>query len=336
MSTRGLLSLYSGPGGLDLGFERAGFTIDLAIDKSPDSIATYNHNRPTSSVGQIADISTITVKELDALARSPVEPAGLIGGPPCQSFSRGNRSPQDEDPRHQLPLKFARLLGELNRRRPVPFFMFENVPDLASRAHNGHFRDILLALEDAGFSVSHTVLNAADFGVPQNRRRLIVVGINTAVFPGRKWIAPLPETRPEAVSVSVRTAIEGLPEPVHYRRGLDREGIPVHRNHWCMSPKSHKFSTVGALRPGLTRSRSFKTLAWDLPSITVAYGHREVHVHPDCQRRLSVFEAMRLQGFPDCYELLGTMSSQITQVSDAVPPPLGEAVARSIAAQIRS
>ena len=73
------------------------------------------------------------------------------------------------------------------------------------------------------------------------------------------------------------------------------------------------------------------TLQWDAPSLTVAYGHREVHIHPGCHRRLSVFEAMRLQGFPDDYELVGTLSAQITQVSEAVPPPLAEAVARAVA-----
>ena len=96
-----------------------------------------------------------------------------------------------------------------------------------------------------------------------------------------------------------------------------------------MNPKSPRFRD-GSLVEGDSSSRSFKTLAWNKPSITAAYGHREVHVHPNGKRRLSVFEAMKLQGFPNDYVLRGTLSSQIDQVSEAVPPPLAEAIALSI------
>ena len=96
-----------------------------------------------------------------------------------------------------------------------------------------------------------------------------------------------------------------------------------------MNPKSRRFHD-GSLVEGDSSSRSFKTLAWDKPSVTASYGHREVHVHPDGKRRLSVFEAMTIQGFPDHYVLEGTLSSQIDQVSEAVPPPLAEAIALSI------
>ena len=96
-----------------------------------------------------------------------------------------------------------------------------------------------------------------------------------------------------------------------------------------MNPKSPRFFN-GSLSEGYVSGRSFKTLAWNAPSITAAYGHREVHVHPNGRRRLSVFEAMKLQGFPDAYVLDGTLSAQIDQVSEAVPPPLAEAVAKSI------
>jgi DNA (cytosine-5)-methyltransferase 1 len=102
-----------------------------------------------------------------------------------------------------------------------------------------------------------------------------------------------------------------------------------------MTPKSKSFSTPGALVPGTARGRSFRTLHWDQPSPTVAYGNREVHVHPDSRRRLSVYEAMLLQGFPPTYELLGSLSDQVTQVSEAVPPPLGHAIAESVKQALR-
>jgi DNA (cytosine-5)-methyltransferase 1 len=106
--------------------------------------------------------------------------------------------------------------------------------------------------------------------------------------------------------------------------------IPFHANHWCMVPRSDRFFD-GSLEEGDLLGRPFRVLRWDEPSWTVAYGHREVHVHPSAKRRLSVYEAMCLQGFPKEYELCGTLSDQIRLVSDAVPPPLAEAIATSIA-----
>ena len=96
-----------------------------------------------------------------------------------------------------------------------------------------------------------------------------------------------------------------------------------------MNPKSPKF-TNGALKPGRIMGRSFRVLEWDSPSWTVAYGHREVHVHPNGHRRLSVYEAMLLQGFPSDYHLLGTLSDQIRLVADAVPPPLASALGLAV------
>ena len=104
---------------------------------------------------------------------------------------------------------------------------------------------------------------------------------------------------------------------------------PIHPNHWCMVPKSDRFKN-NKLIPGDCSQRSFRTLEWERPSYTVAYGNREVHVHPSGNRRLSVYEAMLLQGYPTNYELKGTLSDQFQQVSQAVPPPMAKAVAQSI------
>ena len=155
----------------------------------------------------------------------------------------------------------------------------------------------------------------------------ILVGLNRDLYPKAVWEAP--EGTPEAL-VSVKQAIRAFPAPKFWERGLAPTDIPHHPNHWCMVPKSKNFVTEGALIQGTARGRSFRTLSWDRPSPTIAYGNREVHIHPDCKRRLSVYEALRLQGFPKRFELLGTLSSQIQQVSEAVPPPLGKAIAKSI------
>jgi len=326
-----LLSLFCGVGGLDWGFENQGFEVGLALDKNPDSIKSYNHNRPQNPIGQVTDISELTVAQLDELYGGRFTPIGVIGGPPCQSFSQANRSPLEDDPRHELPLSYARLLGELNARSPIHFFVLENVTGLSMPPHTERFSSIMRSFEAAGFVVAQRVLNSNDYRVPQTRERLILVGFNREIYRGLEWSSPpiSPGSRP-----TVRSAIEGLPEPVHFRRGLSRADMPFHPNHWCMAPKSSKFSTKDALKPGKTGPRSFKTLSWDKPSITVAYGNREVHIHPNCHRRLSVFEAMRLQGFPLDYELLGTLSDQIRQVSEAVPPPVSDVIAASIREQL--
>lgn len=325
-----LVSLFCGAGGLDLGFEQAGFTVGAAVDLRDFSIASYNHNR-NQKAGHVADVTALDPLKLDQFAKRTLQPAGIIGGPPCQSFSRAAHSSED-DHRHELPLEFARLVAEFNKRSPVSFFAFENVPGLLKERHRERLRGIHDALSEAGFEVHQVLLNASAFGVAQNRPRLILVGFSRTLYPGLKWAQPEAET---PIPIPVREVILGLPEPAFWTRDLDRTGIPYHPNHWCMTPKSKNFTTPGALVPGTARGRSFRTLDWSQPSPTVAYGNREVHVHPDGKRRLSVYEALRLQGFPEDYELTGSLSDQITQVSEAVPPPLGHAIAQSIADAVR-
>jgi DNA (cytosine-5)-methyltransferase 1 len=329
-----LLSLFCGAGGLDLGFEEAGFRIGLAFDKKADSVASYNHNRPAPSVAHCADVRELTLEKLDEIYGEEFAPQGVIGGPPCQSFSRANHGVADDDPRHELPLVYAALIQQLNNRSPVRFFAMENVPGLRTPKHAERLSIVKAALHEAGFNVFDTLLNACNYGTPQIRERLFVVGINRGLYgPQSMWKPPTVRTAPEEM-LTVRDAISGFEEPVLYERNADPSTFPLHPNHWCMKPKSDKFQRAGALIPGRTSNRSFRTLPWDSPSMTVAYGNREVHVHPECHRRLSVYEAMLLQGFPHRYQLLGSLSSQIAQVSEAVPPGLAYAVACSIQAQL--
>ena len=325
-----LLSLFCGAGGLDLGFERAGFDIGLAYDLRTDSVLSYNSNRNNKQIARCRDVRALTLEMLDADFGAPFTPEGVIGGPPCQSFSRANATSDENDPRHELPLVYANLLKALNKRKPLKFFAMENVPGLSDKRHANRFKAMLSAFEDAGFQVSQDTLNAGDYSTPQTRHRLFIIGLNPELIPNPVWSAP-PRIGFRSKCRSVKSAIAHLPEPTFFRRDLKPEEINFHPNHWCMVPRSNKFKTDGALVPGVSTNRSFKTLAWDKPSFTVAYGHREVHIHPNCQRRLSVLEAMKLQGFSEDYILFGSLSSQITQVSEAVPPPLATAVAKSLA-----
>ena len=321
-----LLSLFSGCGGLDLGFERAGFTVGLAYDIRPYSIASWNRNRPLASSGHVADLSGILLKDMDRNYGSRFMPSGVIGGPPCQSFSRANRSRKETDLRQKLVRQFFNIALRFHRhRQPLEFILMENVPEFTKAEKGKLLEQEIKRLRAHDFHVHTFIIDAAAYSVPQRRKRFFLLAVPNNCSKDKRWA--LPDGKGEGKTV--RDVIYELPPPTFFHRGIQPDAIRHHPNHWCMNPKSRKFFD-GSLTPGRSSGRCFKTLAWDSLSFTVAYGHREVHVHPNGNRRLSVLEAMRLQGFPDTYILEGTLSAQIDQVSEAVPPPLAEAVARSI------
>ena len=321
-----ILSLFSGCGGLDLGFERAGFDIGLAYDIRADSIDSWNSNRPGNHGGHVADLCSIRLADMDHHYGGRFEPAAVIGGPPCQSFSRANSAPSRDDPRRKLVRRFFSIALRLHRyRTPLEFILLENVPELANAENGRLLSRETQRLREHGFDVAIFRLDAVRHSVPQYRNRLFALAFPAKSSALTKWEEPPGVDDRRTVS----DVIQGLPSPVYFTRGLQRRSIPVHPNHWCMTPKSRRFFD-GSLAEGYSSGRSFKTLAWDEPSIAVSYGHREVHIHPEGNRRLSVFEAMKLQGFPDEYVLKGSLSAQIDQISEAVPPPLAEAVAMSI------
>ncbi|MDO8617086.1 MAG: DNA cytosine methyltransferase [Dehalococcoidia bacterium] len=331
-----LLSLFCGPGGLDLGFEQSGFRSLLALDIDPVAIDTFNWNRrhtfpPPGRVQDLAaaDPELILARWKDAAAG--LRPVGIIGGPPCQAFSVSNVHKLEDDPRARLPYSYAGILAAFNRRYGLDFFVFENVAGLANTRHSASLEAFMYEFAGAGFTVTSFFLDSASFGVPQHRNRMFIVGLNRERFNVSDFTAPSEQPR----RITVRETIGHLPEPAYFSRGLRRDDIPYHVNHWCLNPRSPKFHN-GALRPGEMIGRSFRTLQWDEPSWTVAYGHREMHVHPNGKRRVSIYEAMLLQGFPAHYELRGNLTDQIRQVSDAVPPPLAKALAGDIGELIYS
>ncbi|NAW67659.1 DNA cytosine methyltransferase, partial [Photobacterium halotolerans] len=176
-----ILSLFSGAGGLDLGFEREGFKVGLAFDIKSSAIDSYNFNREDSH-GFVRDVSKLTLEEIDKLVGYEFKPTGVIGGPPCQSFSVSNVNARSDDARHDLPLAYADLLTQLNNRNPIHFFLFENVLGLKSGKHIEKYHNFIAAFELAGFTIQELTLNAADFGVPQDRKRIFIVGLNEAIY----------------------------------------------------------------------------------------------------------------------------------------------------------
>lgn len=319
-----LISLFCGAGGLDLGFSQEGFESILALDNNSSAIESFNSNLPSRAgvevdLGNLRSVKFMTLVD-SVVNRTGLAPRGLIGGPPCQGVSNSNINASSSDPRNSLMTTYLRLLNSLEDKYQIDFFVFENVPGLLNDKNKPRFVKLKRELSKR-FHVTVQKVNAVDFGVPQNRERILIFGMNRKRFSGP--IKPLVGLNQH--NKSVRMAIEHLAEPIFYSRGLKPESFPVHPNHWTMNPKSPKFS-----QPTKSIGRSFRKLAWDSPSKTVAYGNREIHVHPTGHRRLSIYEAMLLQGFPPSFQLKGNLSAQVQQVSNAVPPPLARNLARQI------
>jgi len=318
-----IISFFCGAGGLDWGFHKEGFDIPLAIDISPAAIRTHKKNfADTESLA--ADLIELGPHGVLKLAKEHIPEKtriGVIGGPPCQGFSRANTGSKADDPRNQLPERYLEIVRLLKEHYEVEFVVFENVLGIRDKKHANTYQSILRGLDMMDFSINEKELCSLDFGVPQNRRRIVL----SAMRKQRGYSQVIPQ-KCSGLS-TVREAIGGLAAPAFFSRNLDPADIPVHQNHWTMQPKSPRFSKPGGSHAD---GRSFKQLSWDEPSPTIAFGHREIYVHPSGTRRLSIYESMLLQGFPKEFILEGNLSEQVEQVSNAVPPPLAQQIAAAL------
>lgn len=318
-----VVSLFAGAGGLDWGFHNHGFKISLAIDFSSAAVKTHRKNfKDTHSV--VADLLQLGPNGVLSQVTEHIprgKRIGIIGGPPCQGFSRANIRSQTDDPRNRLPSLYIDIVETLKQHYTVEFVVFENVLGIKDNKHSATYRSILDRLGKLDFAVTEKELCSLDFGVPQNRRRIIL----SAMRAGQGYSTVKPKKRKGLRTV--RETIGKLAEPIFFQRNLDPLCFPLHPNHWTMRPKSGRFKDPESNN---SEGRSFRRLAWDEPSPTIAFGHREIHVHPNGHRRLSIYEAMLLQGFPKSFVLDGTFSEQVEQVSNAVPPPLASSIAAAV------
>lgn len=318
-----IVSLFSGAGGLDLGFKEAGFSISVAIDAAAAAIRTHRRNFPRTK-GIVADLTTLKPQGVVDRVMERITPGAriaVIGGPPCQGFSRANTCAQSNDPRNRLPKLYLEIVQELQRVYTIEFIVFENVLGIRDKKHLKTYQELTKGIAALGFEVTEKELCSIDFGVPQMRRRVILSGMRAGQ--GYPLVAPRRRTGKK----TVQEAIGDLAAPAYFKRNLKTQDIPVHPNHWTMQPKSPRFEKPEAETGD---GRSFKRLDWHKASPTIAFGHREIHVHPDGRRRLSIYEAMLLQGFPSTFVLEGNLSEQVEQVSNAVPPPLAKSIALAV------
>lgn len=334
------IDLFAGCGGLSLGFEEAGFESLLAIDNWQDALSTYSANRKDAET-LCADLLTITpdfVKKEYNISNVDV----IIGGPPCQGFSvAGKRIVEDE--RNQLYKSFVKFVSFFQPRA----FVMENVPNILSIG-GGIIRDTIIQdFEELGYKVSVKVLTASDYGVPQNRRRAVFVGLlNGTTFEFPRALEKEKVTTFEALSdLPENTLVDGSPYPIKANNDYQlyiRAGSLGIYNHETTIHNSRTREIISLVPDGgnykdlpyeLQQTRKVH-IAWtrlssSKPSITIDTGHRH-HFHYKWNRVPTVRESARIQSFPDRYIFTCSKTSQYKQVGNAVPPLM----AKSIASQL--
>ncbi|MCT2248799.1 DNA cytosine methyltransferase [Kocuria rhizophila] len=306
------VSVFSGAGGMDLGFERAGFEPLVCVDNDPIACATLKRNRPEWNV------LCEDIREFNAADYSGAD--AVVGGPPCQGFSSAGKG-DPHDPRNFLWREYMRVVREVSPRAII----LENVSALTHKKNGDHLSGIMKELESQGYNFSYGVLNAADFGVPQSRRRLFVIGAR-----GRETALPVPPVNPKIAGCGA--AIEDL------------KNLPANPaiNH---VPNTHANNVIerwkklapGEIDPNYRRAR----LDPHKPSVTIraggGYGPAGNHlggfhppIHPELPRQLTVREAARIQTFPDDWVFEGPKTIQGRQVGNAVPVKLAEVIANQV------
>lgn len=336
-ATRRVLSLYTGAGGLDLGFEAAGFETAAAVEIDPEAVATLRHNRSWPVLDR--DVHAISSREILATAGlAEGEADVLIGGPPCQPFSKSGYWASGDTLRLGDPR--AGTLGEYLRvlRDTLPkTFLLENVPGLAYRGKSEGLVLIARTIEtinrDRGVSYSIRVarLNAVDFGAPQSRERVFVTGARD----GTDFAFPEPTQERYANAWDAIGDLEDDDDPALRVRGKWADllpSIPEGQNYLWHTERGDGLPLFGWRR----RYWSFLLkLSKGLPSWTIqAQPGPAIGPFHWKSRRLSARELCRLQTVPDGYTVLGTLAAVQRQLGNAVPSVLAEALARSMRRQL--
>lgn len=339
-----LVSLFSGGGGLDLGLEAAGFETVFATDIDYHSCITLERGKERAGNLGLPFLRHATIKQADVLALDstdlmrqagvkPGETDLLAGGPPCQAFSVFGKRLGIDDPRGRLPKQYLRLLVDLKPKA----FMFENVFGLLTIHGGDTFKELCEQLSNPADGLSYTLsvyrLNAADFGVPQFRDRVFIIGTKNGK--ALKDIPPLCgdalESKSGANLLAWRTVADAL-------KTIPPLGEKL-ANHTSRDHSERIIERYKALVHGERDSKTrINKLDPARPSYTIIVGSDKGggkgHVHPFEPREVSPRESARMQTFPDWWEFSGTSRHPIRQVGNAVPPILAAVIGREIAHQI--
>jgi len=356
------IDLFAGAGGLSLGFEQAGFDIAAAVEIDPVHCATHEYNFPYSTTicASVTDLTGAGIRSRAMLEN--VEIDVVFGGAPCQGFSLIGKRAFD-DPRNRLVFHYVRLVAELQPK----YCVFENVKGLTVGKHAAFLEELIDALDQAGYDVllPYKVLNAADFGVPQDRRRLFLIG-------SRKGL-PRPEyPLSDAECPTVWDAIGDLPDADGFSELLDQDSVtakwatessyarrlrgtksdPLDFSYMRTYDLDRLTCSLRTEHTALSRQRFLETPHGDTESIsrfrkldpqglcnTLRAGTDSARgaftsprpIHPFLPRVITVREAARLHSYPDWFRFHMTKWHGFRQVGNSVPPLLGRAVAVEVA-----
>ena len=350
------LSFFSGAMGLDLGLEKAGLPILLACEVDKACRQTIQKNRPDLALlGNVCDYSPDEIRAAAGLQEGD-EIDVMVGGPPCQAFSTAGARRGFEDARGNLFLRYIELILTLKPRYAV----IENVRGLISapmshRPHaersdewipeeeerpGGALLHILGLLRAGGYSISFNLYNAANFGVPQSRERVVLI-----CHRGDEKLPHLNPTHAQdgAFGLSkwktLREALAGLEDAEHHHVSFPEDRLRFYRllgpgQYWKHLPEALQRQALGkSYFSGGGKTGFLRRLAWDKPSCTLVTAPNMPATdicHPTAHRPLSIEEYKRIQQFPDDWEVCGSLKDQYRQIGNAVPIGLGEAVGRTI------
>lgn len=327
-----VVSFFAGAGGLDLGFEKAGFDVIWANEYDKDIWETYekNHKNTILDRRSIADVLSHEVPDCD----------GIIGGPPCQSWSEAGSKKGIADKRGQLFYEFMRILAD---KKPK-FFLAENVSGMLLPAHKEALANIKQMFTDIGYDLSFELLNVSDFGVPQDRKRVFFIGYRKDL--GLKFQFPKPTTLNN--KITLEKAIGDLKDTV----------LPAKEGNYTNGKEckvlNHEYMIGGFSSMFMSRNR---VRSWDEVSFTIQAGGRHAPIHPQAPpmkfieqnvrefvkgkehlyRRLSIRECARIQTFPDSFEFhYSSVVAGYKMIGNAVPVRMGKVLAEKIIADLRA
>lgn len=319
----GVVDLCSGMGGLSLAARQLGFTVVAGVDSNQTALKTFSKNFPDAKAlnGSVRSSTILSACErLLYQFKSANQPTVVLSGPPCQGFSAaGTRDPLD--PRNQILVAVARAVSKL---QPA-CALIENVSTLLTDKHLDRIKAFERVVQAGGFHVTHVVLDASEFGVPQKRRRAFLL-VTRQRLDSQDLTTRLLSLRTGILSVG--QALDGLASPAVRPDDYDDEvDYGAVHNHFAMQHSERVKLKIAGIEPG-RGPMSYRRLHPERLSKTLFCGHRAPPAHFAEPRSITVREAARLQGFPDNFRVYGSFANQIEQVANAVPPPLARAVLR--------
>lgn len=326
-----LISLFSGCGGLDLGFEKAGFEIPVANEFDKTIWETFKVNHPKSHLVE-GDVRQVTKEDLAQYIVGGVD--GIIGGPPCQSWSEAGALRGIEDARGQLFFDYIRILKDFKPK----FFLAENVSGMLANRHSQAVQNILSLFDKAGYDVSLTLVNAKNYGVAEERKRVFYIGFRKDL--NIKFAFPKGSTEDDEKKITLRDVIWDLQDTA----------VPAdQKNYHNPEAINNNEYFTGAYSP-IFMSRN-RVKAWDEQAYTVQASGRQCQLHPQAPkmvkfdkndyrfvagkehlyRRMTIREVARVQGFPDDFRFIyENTNNAYKMIGNAVPVNLAYEIAKAI------